>query len=305
MEKLYLKNHKKSLIWILSSVGLTLIVLMLIGTFFDYQIANFVAVEQHGFLYYAFGVSFEFLAFWPAILVNVGLFTALALLFKKIILKILFYGLSGIHMIGGVFGSVFFTLSNHDHSVSLAISLPISFIIGIALTFLLWFLMKRLNSNILRRVIYILVIGAIVALTTNLLAFILQVFWGRYRFYVVYEYGAPFQEWFRPMGRGGSAEDLFGSNSFPSIHSASVSLIAILIPLGWAMKVKRPTQISFIVVAVVMFICGPFARMVLSWHYLTDVVFSLIIALLMFIITLLVVDYLFKKQFEKFIIKKY
>gem|GEM_PF-5997455 len=40
-------------------------------------------------------------------------------------------------MIGGVFGSVFFTLSNHDHSVSLAISLPISFIIGIALTFLL------------------------------------------------------------------------------------------------------------------------------------------------------------------------
>gem|GEM_PF-3881680 len=30
------------------------------------------------------------------------------------------------------------------------------------------------------------------------------------------------------------------------------------------MKVKRPTQISFIVVAVVMFICGPFARMVLS-----------------------------------------
>jgi len=301
MTKLYSEAFKKPLMWVLSGTAVLLGALMVIGTFWDLEIAQAVAVSPHGFLYYAFGVGFEFLGFWPAILVDAGLFLALSIFAKKKVFKIAFIVLASMFMIGGVFGSVFFTLSNHGHSMSRAISGTISFFAGSGLTFGFWWLLNKSDRVTLKRLTYILAIGAIMAFFTNLTAFLMQVFWGRYRFYVVEGYGAPFTQWFRPFGRGGTAEDFFGSNSFPSIHAASVASIAMLLPIAWALKAKKSTRIIFAVITIVMLICVPLSRMVLSWHYLTDVVFSLIVGLVFFVISLLVIDKLFGERFKKFL----
>jgi len=294
------KSHKK-LIWsIVGGVAIVLIALMIIGSFWDLQIAEAFAVGERGFIYFGFGMGFEVLGFLPAILVNACLFAALSVFVKKKWLKILFHVLVAMHLIGAVYCAIFWTLSNHDMGLRTAIAAPIFVTLGVALSFPLIMLFKRIEPSKLKVLIYILVIGVIMGTIANAAAGIMQIFWGRYRFFEVSQNGLPFTQWFAPFGRSDAAAG-HGATSFPSLHASSVTSIIVLVMAGWALAIKKPLKITFAVIAAVLLVCVPLSRMVLGWHYLTDVAFSLILGLVAFVIALLLADLVFGKKFKNFI----
>ena len=298
-----ISNTHKRLLWCLvGGVAFLLVALMVIGSFWDYQIAHAFTAPHRGVAYFAFGMTFEVLGFVTAIMVNVSLFAALSVFVKRKWLKILFHVLTAMTLIGAVYAGVFWTLSNHGFGVRSFIAAPISTAIGVALSFPTIMLFKRLNNVKLRRIIYILAIGAVLGSIANSVSGVMQLFWGRYRFFEVYENGLPFTQWFQPFGRSSAAEG-HGATSFPSLHATSVVSTITLVLAGWALMVKRPTAIVFAVTTAILLVCVPVSRMVLGWHYLTDVTFSLIIGLVAFVIAVLVIDKAFGSKFKNFINK--
>ncbi|MCL2556393.1 MAG: phosphatase PAP2 family protein [Firmicutes bacterium] len=295
-----LKGKKKPLIIICAVAGL-LLALMIIGTFLDYQIAHAVTAPYRGFLYYAFGMTFEFLGFLPAILVNVSLFAVLSVYSKKKCWKIAFHIFTAASLAGAVFCAVFWTLDNHGYGVSGVIAGPIVAVAGAALSFPVILFFKRFDEIKLKKLIYILAIAAVLGSLTNLVVGVMQVFWGRYRFYQVTQNGFPYGPWYRPIGRGGDAESRHGSNSFPSLHAASVCSTIALVLAAWVLKTKKSTFITFGVITGAMLILVPLSRMVLGWHYLTDVIFALIVGLIALVAAVIIIDKGFGKKFKRFL----
>ena len=306
MELFSTKN--KRLLWIIvGAVAALLIVLMLIGTFLDYQIAHGVGVDRFSFFYIAFGMTNEALGFLPAILVDASLLAVLSLYAVRKKFKIPFHIGVAAFLAGGVYCAVFWTLANHGirlherSSIHHGIAGGVSTVVGAALSFPFIKFFKRFSRSDMRKLIYILAIGAVMATLANATSGIMQMLWGRYRFHAIVDYDIPFfTRWYRPFGRGGTAEG-FGSTSFPSLHATSVTSIIMLPLSGLILKASKKKMITFWIIAGVMLFCVPLSRMVLRWHFLTDVTFSLFIGLVSFIIGILIIDFAFGKRFLKFI----
>ncbi|MCL2861838.1 MAG: phosphatase PAP2 family protein [Firmicutes bacterium] len=297
-----LKGNRLPLI-IFCAVAALLLVFMIIGTFFDYQIALGMAAPYRGFFYYGFGMTFEVFGFLPAILVNVCLFAVLSVYSKRKVSKIAFHICTAMTLAGAAFCAVFWTLSNHGFSVSRAIVGSVTPIAGIGLSFPVIMFFKRFDDEKLKKLIYVLAIAAVLGFLANATSAVMQLTWGRYRFYQVTQNDLPYSPWYQPMGRGGTAESRHGSNSFPSMHATSVASSIALVLVAWVLKVKKMTKIAFFAVACVMLVAVPLSRMVLGWHYLTDVIFSLIIGMIAFVVGIVVIDKGFGKKFRKFIEK--
>ena len=296
MELFSTKNKK--LLWIIiGAIAALLVVLMLIGTFLDYRIAHGIGVDRFSFFYIAFGMTFEVLGFLPAILVDASLLAVLSLYAFRKRFKIAFH----------IGCAVFWTLANHGirlherSSIHHGIAGGVSTVVGAILSFPFIKFFKRFSRSDMRKLIYILAIGAVMATLANAASGIMQMLWGRYRFYAIIEYDVPFfTRWYRPFGRGGTAEG-FGSTSFPSLHATSVASIVMLPLSGLTLKANKNKMMTFWIIAGVMLLCVPLSRMVLRWHFLTYVTFSLLIGLLSFTIGILVIDFAFGKRFLKFV----
>jgi len=294
------QSHKKLLFRRSSQILLLLILLMTVGTVFDLQIAEFVGAAYRGFWYFAFGVTFEVLGFLPAILVNACLFATLGAYAKTQPIKILFHVLCAKALLGAVFCAVFWTMANHSVDVRTSISVPISLTVGAVLSFPFMKFFRRFDEMALKRLIYLLTIGLVMGTLANLATGVLQVFWGRYRFFEVTENSLPFTQWFQPFGRSEAAQG-HGATSFPSLHASSVASMIILPLASMALEVKASTKKRLTILAVVMIVAVSLSRMILRWHYLTDVTFSLIIATIAFIMAVLIIDGAFGAKFQKFI----
>ncbi|MCL2570508.1 MAG: phosphatase PAP2 family protein [Firmicutes bacterium] len=293
-------RESKSLKFILMGVFFGLVVLMTIGTFFDYQIAHAVAAEPQGFLFWSFGVSFEVLGFLPAILVNISLFAILSVYLKRKGWKIFFHVMTVFGLVGAVYCSIFWTLSNHGVDLRSVIVWPICTTIGIILSFPVIMLFKRIkDETIQKKLIYLLIIGVAMGTFANMIPGLLQVFWGRYRFFDVADYGLPYLPWYQPIGRVSGIGA--STASFSSLHASSVFSMIILMMVGWKLGLKKKTQIILASISIAMLVCVPLSRMVLRWHYLTDVVFSLITSLVVLIIVTIVLDAIFGKRLKNFI----
>ena len=295
-------KYKRMITLSLLIFGGTLLTLFIFGTFWDYQIAGGMMADHGGGAYWAFGIPLEVLGFLPAILVNVALFMALSVHCKKRVYKVLFFILGYNFLAGAIFCSVFWTMSNHyiaDLSSSVAfgisagIALPLSFPVRLLFT-------KIKNEQTMRRLVYVLGIGFIMASFTNLITGVMQVTWGRYRFFEVVNNNRTFTEWFRPFGRISGFEG-HGATSFPSLHASSVMSMMVLPMVGWALGSKRNTMRILWIISAVMLICVPISRMVLGWHYLTDVMFSMIIGVLMFALAMFIVHKLFRNKVGNFL----
>jgi len=310
MELLSQKNKKP--LWIsVIVVAVVLIVLMIIGSFFDYQIAHGVGVERFSFFYIAFGMVFEGLGFLPAILVDASLFAVLFIYAKRKGFKVLFRVLCTMFLIGGVYCAIFWTLANHglriheSSSIHHGVAGGISTLVGITVSFPFVNLFRKLPRLTLRKLIYILAIGAIMAFLANATSAVMQMLWGRYRFYAIQNYypNLPFTPWYRPFGRSDTVIEGYGfsATSFPSMHASSVTSMVMLPLVGLVLSFNKKKMNILWVVTIIMLISVPLSRMVLSWHFLTDVVFSMIIGLISFIIGVLIIDYAFGNKMKKFL----
>jgi len=311
LKNLFFKQHSKTL-WIsVGAVAAFLITLMLIGTFFDYEIAHAVGVEQFSFFYIAFGMTFEALGFLPAILVDAALLAVICVYASRKRIKIPCHIGCAMFLAGGVYCAIFWTLANHgirlhptSSGIHHGIAGGVSTLVGAGLSFPFIRMFKKLPRLTMRKLIYILSIGAIMAILANAAAGIMQPLWGRYRFYAIIRYDIPyFTPWHSPIGRSGTA-DGFGSTSFPSLHASSVTSMIMLAMTGLVMGFsKKKMGIMWAVTALMLF-CVPFSRMVLRWHFLTDVTFSLFLGLIAFVIGVLIIDYGFNKKMLEFVNKK-
>ncbi|MCL2847229.1 MAG: phosphatase PAP2 family protein [Firmicutes bacterium] len=320
--ELFSQKNKKVL-WIsIGAVAIFLTVLMIIGSFFDYQIAHAVGVEQFSFFYIAFGMFFEGLGFLPAILVNASLFATLVIVCKKKGFRILFRILLIVFLTGGVYCAIFWMLANHGirlsdrSSIHHGISGGVSTVLGVILSFPFIKFFKKFDNDTHKKLIYVLCIGAVLGFLANATTGIMQPFWGRHRFYSILNYRDSalynslnpeiyYSPWFAPFGRIALPEGLqgygFSTTSFPSMHASSVSSMIMLVLAGWVLGFNKKKMNILWVVTIVMLVAVPLSRMVLRWHFLTDVVFSLIIGLVSFIIGILVIDYGFGKKMKKFV----
>ena len=282
-------------------IGGLLLILMIIGTFFDYQIAHAMQAEPRGFLYYGFGMTFEMIGFLPAILVNVSLFAVLSVYSTKKGWKIAHHVFTAIMLAGAIFCAVFWTLDNHGHGVSRRIAGPIVAALGIALSFPVIIFFKKFDEDKLKKLIYVLAIAAVLGSLANAVSGIMQQLWGRYRFYQITENGMPYTPWYNPMGRSGTAQSRHGSTSFPSMHATSAASTIALVLAAWVLNLKKSTKIIFLAITLSIYFLVPLSRMVLGWHFLTDVVFSMTIGLLAFIAAIFIIDKGFGKKFKKFL----
>jgi len=307
MELLSKKN--KNILWLsIGAVAIFLVILMIIGSFFDYQIAHGIGVDRFSFFYIAFGMTFEMLGFLPAILVDASLLAVLSLYATRKRFKIIFHIGSAMFLAGGVYCAIFWTLANHgirlhptSSGIHHGIAGGVSTIVGAGLSFPFIRFFRSFSRQDQRKLIYVLAIGAVMATLANATSGIMQILWGRYRFYAILDYYVPFYTpWFRPFGRVGTAEG-FGSTSFPSLHATSVASMIMLPLAGLMLNAGKKKMNIFWAITVVMLFCVPLSRMVLRWHFLTDVTFSLIIGLISFVIGILVIDFIFGERFKKFI----
>jgi len=308
-----IKGKKLPLI-IVCATAFVLLILMIIGTFFDYEIAHVITAPYRGLAYYAFGMGFEVLGFLPAILVNVSLFAVLSVYSVKKGWKIAHHIFTAMTLAGAVFCAVFWTLDNHGYGVHRAVVGSVVTLAGIGLSFPVIIFFKRFDREKQKKIIYVLVIAAVLGSLANMMSGIMQPLWGRYRFYQIgYEYircsytgdyiriNRPYMPWYRPMGRDGTAESRHGNYSFPSMHATSAASAVALILVAWVLNVKKSTFIVFTITAFALFFLVPLSRMVLGWHFLTDVVFSMILGLVAFICAVLIIDKGFGKKFRRFL----
>jgi len=320
--ELFSQKNKKALWLGVGIVALVLIALMLIGSFFDYNIAHAVGVEQFSFFYIAFGMVFESLGFLPAILVNCVLFASLVMVCKKKGFKILFRILLIAFLAGGIYCAIFWMLANHGirlhdrSSIHHGIAGSISTMVGVALSFPFLAFFKRFDQDTLRKLIYILCIGLVLGILANSTTGLMQTLWGRHRFYSILNYQNSYlynpqnpaifySPWTAPFGRVALPEGLqgygFSTTSFPSLHASSVVSIIMLPLAALVLGFKKRNLYICWAIAGVMLFCVPLSRMVLRWHFLTDVVFSLIVGLVAFVIGILIVDFALGDRMKKFV----
>ena len=82
------------------------------------------------------------------------------------------------------------------------------------------------------------------------------------------------------------------------MHTSSSFSMIFLIMLAWAFDFKKSIKIMLIVVALIIMICVPISRVVMGYHYMTDILFSLIASMLVFLLSLMLVDRIYFKKRE-------
>jgi len=251
-------------------------VLILIGTFLDFQISS-VVVNQDSL----YGKFFLLFGQFPVILCG---FAASAMLWKSLpeegTEKIIFQVLSAGGILGGLIG-VKEVLENASGFMKIVFIL-IELLIGAAM---FWFVYQYCDTSSPRRLRRTALFILFTVLVTTAVVVVVKIPWGRPRYRsIVAINDLKYQPWY-VIGK--SARDMFEGvldhdefKSFPSGHTASATYILTLITLKNVIPMLKGQERALTIAGFVWIVLTGIARIVSGAHFLTDVTFGFLITFL-------------------------
>lgn len=273
--------------------------IFLFASFYDLQISQFFA-DMTPNLYYSnnfFAVFFEI--FGESILfILLGL--SLAVIFWAIYYKIkkpikfLFQTLSvsaciGINFL--CFWRVFNYVKNYMEFEFNYIFLTILIIFSIIFAFLYIFLLKNIKKNIIYKLFWVSCLIILVALFSNLTIQILKNdVWGRMRFRAMFYIDdfSNYTAWWEMNGHSLSyafrflnlPDDAF--RSFPSGHTSAVAITFCFwfLPLFFRNRISKQAKFWCYFLPIILTLIIGFSRIVAGAHFLTDILFAILIVMI-------------------------
>jgi len=251
-----LARHKKFIIIFASSLLAVCVAGMVVAAFVDLELSRTLNDPTQVFskLLHDFGE-------WPAYFINVGFPIALAVYLVKnkkywwAILPFIFACAFGLF-----FSRIWLETSELQFHLHIILNvICIGVFVGI------FFLVPKEAH---KKFLYILGVTFIITNITYLIMLAFKYLWGRVRFW---DLAGNFTPWYRPNG-------ITGNTSFPSGHvlSAASLLMLWLVPIIFKIKNKVARAI-LIIIPIFYTISMMYARIVVGAHYLSDVVFSIIL----------------------------
>jgi len=198
---------------------------------------------------------------WPAYLINVGFPVALCVWLikhKKYLLSVPPF------LFAIIFGFLFSMMWFKNTSMPFLFNSIFNAVVTGALFGLFFIIPKQVH----KKALYILGLTFIVSNIAYLIMLAMKYLWGRVRFFDLEDNFTP---WFRPNG-------INGNDSFPSGHvlSAASLLMLWLVPIIFQIK-NIFARLPLVVIPALYTIAMMYARIVVGAHYLSDVVFSIIL----------------------------
>ena len=291
---LKIKNKPKVAIPIICAILGTLIICMTIFTFTDLEISK----ALFGGWDNAFGIAGYMIGYTPAILVNVLLLVVLFWYFDKLWLRILL----GFLLYGHFFGMMYLVLEPFDLGTILDMS--ISGTAGLIFGFLAIFFGRFIPRPVQKKLLYILLIAWGAAVIGNSLCAIFQFAWGRDRYLTLFDVGAIaalgrqgiYTPWYLPQGPSGHS---FWAHSFPSLHVTSCASALFLVLLAFRFQFKTPIKILLSGLGISVVLIVVLSRVIKGDHYMTDVTFALICSTIGAIVSVLVIDPIYTRHYQK------
>ena len=271
-----MRYKAKKISWIL--LAAIILSLTVVGSFFDYQIAQAVYLGQ-GAKENFFGVLFAFIGVIPTFVGWSFLGASILTLMRKMelskgkrrgltALAVLLFVLSFFY-----YCNTLFMVNGNAFSVhwGVAYSVGIAVIVGAA--YLGYLLSKKSDSKeLLNRIVFLTIVSLAIMLVIMLTKGIMDR--PRYRF--VMDNEQFFVNWWqkgseiKKLAAAGVASDEF--SSFPSGHSAYSMFAVFIFPaLAWYDKCLEKYEGALFFVGVLWWVLTAFSRMTVGAHYLTDV----------------------------------
>lgn len=273
--------------------------IFLFASFYDLQISQFFA-DMTPNLYYSnnfFAVFFEI--FGESILfILIGL--SLAVIFWAIYYKIkkpikfLFQTISvsaciGINFL--CFWRVFNYVKNYMDFEFNYLIVTILIIFSIIFAFLYIFLLKNIKKNIIYKLFWVSCLIILVALFSNLTIQILKNdVWGRMRFRAMFYIDdfSNYTPWWEMNGHSLSyafrflnlPDDAF--RSFPSGHTSAVAITFCFwfLPLFFRNRISKQAKFWCYFLPIILTLIVGFSRIVAGAHFLTDILFAILIVMI-------------------------
>lgn len=254
--------------------------LILIGTFFDFNISSFIANEES-----LYGRFFLLFGQFPVMLCG---FAASAMLARTLPEekneKLIFQILSAGGIIGGLLGIK--EIVENAEGIRMILYIVIELLIACGLFFFVYKTVDTRNPARLRRTALFILFTVLI--TTAAVVFI-KIPWGRPRYRaVIATRNLEYQPWY-VIGK--SARDAFEGvldhdefKSFPSGHTASAAYILTLITLKNVIPFLRGKENILMVIGFAWIILTAAARIISGAHFLTDVTFGFMITFTIMVI---------------------
>jgi membrane-associated phospholipid phosphatase len=276
-----LGNERESFMKLLQKKNIQIIlaaalVLILIGTFLDFQISSLVVNQDS-----LFGKFFLLFGQFPVMLCG---FAASAMLWKSLPEegneKIIFQVLSAGGILGGLIG-VKEVLENASGFLRI-LCLLLELALGAAMFWFVYRYCDASNPRRLRRTALFILFTVLI--TTAAVVFV-KIPWGRPRYRsIVAVSNLDYQPWYvigksaRNAFEGVLDHDEF--KSFPSGHTASAAYILTLITLKNVIPMLKEQEKALTIAGFVWIVLTAIARIVSGAHFLTDVTFGFLITFL-------------------------
>lgn len=279
------ETSKKPYLFSIAGVLLASLILLLVGSFCDKQIA--IAMFDSDSYFGRIGAGYGQFPIYVALL-SVGMLLFLGRRKDKVWLLVIEY-IASIALVGFAFYNFMFNPIKYRTGFHLAFTIPFGAIFGLALVFLEYKFFKDLDKKLLLKV----PLATLVAIAIEIgIWFLIKSFWGRPRPYIMFEVSQDyFVNWWE-AGRGFSIKSMISPDilkfpseyndyfcSFPSGHTSNATLILFLLPtlgeLKPSLKKYRPLLVLS-AFAWVMFVA--FSRLNIGAHYLSDVSMAILIS---------------------------
>ncbi len=248
--------------------------LMLVGTFLDFNISSLIANTES-----QFGRFFLLFGQFPVMLCG---FSASALLLRSIPEekneKLIFTALAACGFVGGMIGVK--EIIENATGFAMIIFILIELLIACGLFLFVYMTCDTRNPAKLRRTALFILFTVLI--TTAVVVFI-KIPWGRPRYRsIIAVSNLEYQPWYQI---GKSARDAFEGvldhdefKSFPSGHTASAAYILTLIALKNVIPVLKDQERLLMIIGFAWVILTAVARIVAGAHFLTDVTFGFMIS---------------------------
>lgn len=300
-----MENIKKRKIMQYTAISAILIILLMLGTFFDLQISQKIASLPKGFYHSPniFGRIFETIGEMPIYVITS---VAAVLLYQNadrrkktllnITLKILCVAIS-LALSYYMFYKLFKYISQHfsfEDKIGSFFDYLAYFLLGVIYTLSLIFLTKKIQNNFLNKIFKICLIVLFTALFSQILSNILKIFAGRYRYCTMNTIGdfSLFSPWYVFNGKRQPTEEMKilgvasdGLKSFPSGHTAAASMVIVFtaLPTFFEKINNKRSKIIINVTCWLYIVLVMFSRIIMGKHFLSDVVIGLAITLLSYL----------------------
>lgn len=285
-----MKNKLPSNIIILS---ISLIVLIVVGSFFDYEISNLVYFGKH-LNENLFGIIFSYIGVMPTFIGWSFLGSSIIFLSNRcknkkwlIALSILLLLLAFLY-----FCNTIMLVNQGAFAVHWAIAYSIGLVIILCSVYFGYIMAKNSdNDDLLKKILFYVA----VSLFMMVLTMVSKEIMARPRFRFVYEMSNPsyFRNWWQ------SGHDIKNSlnvvilndefTSLPSGHSSFAMFAIFMFPLiaDYNKKIEKYRSFLFII-GIIWWALTAFARITIGAHYLTDVCFGGLITIIAYIVIRLI-----------------